>query len=160
MLDKTKESHEWAALARSAVEAQDFGRALVCYEMALGGSPPNWALYAEVARFLMVRLGDMDAALELANKALAENPLAVTAMLTVGQIHAHSNRHADAKQTFEAIVTLDSRNVRAILWLSKCAMAEGDRISALRYVSEGLAINSGGDIGDEFLSLQNELLGN
>lgn len=158
-LDKTRKSHEWAALARSAVEAQDFGRALVCYETALCDSPPNWALYAEVARFVMVRLGNMDAALELANKALAENPLAITAMLTVGQIHAHANRLAEAKQTFEAIVSLDTRNVRAILWLSKCAIAEGDRISALRYVSEGLAIDSGGDIGGEFLSLQNELLG-
>ncbi len=108
-----------------------FGRAA-----ALAPAEPRWHYY--LARALELRGRGEEAAAAL-RRVLDALPDHVPSRLILAELAADRGDSAAAEAGFEAVLRLDSANVRAWAGRSRLALARGDSRAALDYLGEALA---------------------
>jgi len=79
------------------------------------------------------KAGDLDAAIDLCRMHLEEQPGHLSGHIVYGQALYESSRPADAKQAFEAALTLDPENLIALRHLGDIAKSEGDATAATHW---------------------------
>jgi tetratricopeptide (TPR) repeat protein len=129
------------------------------YEQALRDQPWNWALMAEVARFLTFNLRDPHAGLALNRAALALNPCCSSDLWSdLGDSLHLLNRAEEARRAFHRALRINLEDPRAYYSLANSYICEKDVPSALRAIGEGMAVDRSGSRAKAFIKLQNDAL--
>src|SRR5262249_4529526 len=121
--------------ARTAGQAGRFETAAAAYRLALERQPGNWVLFNEVALFLTCTLRDPQAGADLAQLALALNPISAALWNTLGDCLFEWGRVAEAGSAYRRAVQLAAGDVRARSNLAWVHERQGDYPAALERIA-------------------------
>jgi tetratricopeptide (TPR) repeat protein len=115
----------WIALSYAQQAAFDIEGARASVEQALIREPNQPLALARLSE-LWLSLGDLDRALETANRAVALNPDIARTQTVLGFAYLTQIKTAEAKQAFEKAITLDSADPLPRLGLGLAIIRMGD----------------------------------
>ena len=115
----------WIALSYSQQAAFDLEGARASVEQTLSRDPDKVLALARLSE-LWLSLGDLDRALETANRAVALNPNIARTQTVLGFAYLTQIKTLEAKQAFEKAITLDSADPLPRLGLGLAVIRSGD----------------------------------
>ena len=121
--------------------------------------PGNWVLLNEVAQFLIFRLRDVKAGIDLAKVALSLNPTCSSELWnTLGDGLFEYGRDAEARSAYHKALEVNAADVRARYNLAFVHQREKDYPAALAMIAQGLALDKTGQFGEQLVAKQREVL--
>ena len=99
---------------------------------------PESAYYSATARFMH---GDLDGALPLAARAVAQDPSSAAAHNLLGAVHASAGRSDEAARVFAAALALDPADAAIYINLGRLALSSGNTALSVERFSEALTID-------------------
>ena len=145
-------------LARSCAKEGNTDSAISAYVEALRRQPHNCYLLEEAAWFLSQTNIDCRTGLQLAEAALAKNPISATSYNVYGDCLFHLGRMDEAHAAYGCALELDPDSVVACCNLVQTYTYYRDYPAALRMVAHGLACDRLGEYQDRLLKAQAEVI--
>jgi tetratricopeptide (TPR) repeat protein len=146
---------------REAVELQQSGQfeaARWKYEAAHRLQPYNWSLMEAIVAFLTYTLGEHEAGLEAAKRALQLNHLSPRLWNLLGDCYYGLDDIESAERAYQQAARVNPVDTRARTNLAYVHLKRGAPAAALRVIGEALALDRAGDYRDELLAKQAEAL--
>lgn len=146
---------------QQARQLQQNGRieqALVAYEKALKKQPYNWVLADEVARFLMTRLDDYEAAMQMSQHGLTLNPTCSASLWNNLGDCRKALKLPNARECFEQALKIDPDDPRGHFGLGLVLASANEYGAALRKYADALVRDKTGEYRERIQNKQNELL--
>lgn len=144
-----------------ARQLQDNGRieqALVAYEKALKKQPYNWVLADEVARFLMTKFDDYEAAMQMSQHGLTLNPSCSASLWNNLGDCRKALKLPHARECFEQALKIDPDDPRGHFGLGLVLATENEYAAALHKYADALVRDKNNDYSERIQAKQNELL--
>ncbi len=145
-------------LARSCAKEGRTDAAISAYVEALRRQPHNCYLLEEAAWFLSQTNIDCRTGCQLAEAALAQNPISSTLYNVYGDCLFYSKRMEEAHAAYQRALELDPDNVVACCNLIQTHTHYRDYPAALQMVARGLACDRSGKYQDRLLKAQAEVV--
>ena len=146
---------------REAVELQQSGQfeaARWKYDAAHRLQPYNWSTMETIVAFLTYTLGEHEAGLEAAKRALQLNHLSPRLWNLLGDCYYGLDDIESAERAYQQAVRVNPVDTRARTNLAYVHLKRGAPAAALRVIGEALALDRVGDYRDELLAKQAEAL--
>lgn len=141
-LDGLKERpdvREWIhrAIAEEKLQSGDPDGAIAALREHVEGAADEWRRTNEATRLaqLLVKRGDMEAAIEVSRKA-QKNPYGFEAKLAIGTVLKDGDRPNEALPFFDEAVVLDPRSISARITRAQCVAEAGDSRRAVELTME------------------------
>ena len=128
----------YAALRGSADDKQ-LDEAIAELREAIQDQPETVFLHTELARLLM-RRGDVPAALQACQKALRLDPKYQPAYLVLGQLHANLQHKEEAQAAFRKAIELEPLDEEGYIYLGILHLAAGQQSEAIAVFQELLRV--------------------
>ncbi len=146
--------------ARQHLEAGRLEQAMQSYQTAVARCPRDWRLLGEVSEFLIRRVGDYAAGLELARGAVRLNPWYSAWLWNVlGDSLFALERYEEAHEAYLQAQRIDPKDVRTMLNLAYCYAEFGAYREALEAIATGLAMDGAAVYRERLLEKQQQVLG-
>lgn len=147
------------ARARAHAQAGRKNDALQAYREVLGRYTGDWFVLAETAEFLSTQLHEYEAALAIAQEALALNPwYSVWLWNVLGDCLFGLERFDEAHDAYKQALGLHAQDVRTNLNLSYTYYQNGRFDDALQAVTRALAMDRAGQYREKLLEKQQQIL--
>lgn len=132
--------------------------ALISYREALERQPYNWVLLGEVARLVSAGLHEHEAGLELAQRALAINPVSAELWNTVGDCLVYLERLDEAERAFREALRLSPHDAGAEYSLIHILIRKNEPEAALRLIAKTFVDDRTGEYRERLIQRQGEIL--
>lgn len=132
--------------------------ALKCFREAIKLQPDNWSLLTEAAMFCEASLDNHQAAMELAQAALALNPINPGLWNILGDTLYSVGRIDEAHRAYERSLSLSPSDARAKVNMVHTFNRKGQPREALRMITEALLSDRDGKYRERLLQRQKEIL--
>jgi tetratricopeptide (TPR) repeat protein len=145
--------------ARMCTRAGRFELAADFYMQALKSQPRNWVLLNEISMFMTFQMRDPKRAADMAKLALALNPTCSAELWnTLGDALYEFGRTGEACGAYRQAIAVNAADVRSRFNLAFVHMREKDYPSALRAISDALALDKTGEYRERLLHKLQEVL--
>jgi cytochrome c-type biogenesis protein CcmH/NrfG len=124
----------YAAL-RGSAEDKQIDEAIAALREAIQAQPESVFLQTELARLLM-RRGDVPAALQACHKALRMDPKYQPAYMVLGQLHAHLQHKEEARAAFRKAIELEPHDEEGYIYLGILYLAASQQAEAIAVLQE------------------------
>lgn len=146
------------AEARLLQEGGRIEQALVAYEKALKKQPYNWVLADEVARFLMTKFDDYEAAMQMSQHGLTLNPSCSASLWNNLGDCRKALKLPHARECFERAVKIDPDDPRGHFGLGLVLATENEHAAALHKYADALVRDKHNEYAERIQTKQEELL--
>lgn len=141
------------------IQAGRIESALACYQTAVELCPDDWHLLGNVAQFLTQQMFRFSEAIELAEQAIALNPVFSSFLWnTLGNAHFCLGEHEAAHDAYLRARTIRPQDPQTHLNLAYSLAVRGDFESALLALGTGLACDLDGRFESALLGKQREIV--